>query len=111
MLPTMCLSNVEGEKNNQNDITSMSCVRNMCRYTEVTKVFHVSCTQRHATRKECTSVAYNFIVSPCLLVDLGRPVHGLFSIFFHGSNLLKNLDTADRLNPMIFPIFVFFNSS
>ena len=61
MLPTMCLSNVEGEKNNQNDITSMSCVRNMCRYTEVTKVFHVSCTQRHATRKECTSVAYNFI--------------------------------------------------
>ena len=49
--------------------------------------------------------------SPCLLVDLGRPVHGLFSIFSHGSNLLKNLDTADRLNPMIFPISVFLNPS
>jgi hypothetical protein len=49
--------------------------------------------------------------SPCLLVDLGRHVHGLFSIFSHGSNLFKNLDTADRLNPMIFPIFVFFNPS
>jgi hypothetical protein len=28
----------------------------------------------------------------------------LFSIFSHGSNLFKNLDTADRLIPMIFPI-------
>ena len=45
--------------------------------------------------------------SPCLLVDLGRHVHRLFSIFSHGSNLFKNLDTADRLNPMIFPIFFF----
>jgi hypothetical protein len=91
MLPTMCLSNVEGEKNNQNDITSMSCVRNMCRYTEVTKVLNR------------VSFFYDPVLhalSPCLLVDLGRPVHGLFSIFFHGSNLLKNLDTADRLNPM-----------
>ena len=25
------------------------------------KIFHVSCTRRHATRKECTSVVYNFI--------------------------------------------------
>ena len=49
--------------------------------------------------------------SPCLLVDLGRYIHGLFSISSHGSNLFKNLDTADRLYPMIFPIFVFFNPS
>ena len=36
---------------------------------------------------------------PCLLVDLGRPVHGLFCIFphWHCSNLLKILDTADRV--------------
>ena len=49
-------------------ITYLACV---CRkfshyiisiiYTKVTKVFHVSCTRRHATRKECTSVVYNFI--------------------------------------------------
>jgi hypothetical protein len=38
-------------------------------------------------------------------------LHGLFSIFSHGSNLLKKLDTADRLNPMIFPISVFLNPS
>ena len=46
--------------------------------------------------------------SPCLLVDLGRPVHGLFSIFSCWSNLFKYLDTADRLNPIIFPISVLF---
>jgi hypothetical protein len=49
--------------------------------------------------------------SPCYLVDLGRPLHGLFSIFSHGSNLFKDLDTADRLNPMIFQISVFLNPS
>ena len=51
------------------------------------------------------------VCSPCLLVDMGWYVHDLFSIFSHGSNLLKNLDTADRLNPIIFPISVGLNPS
>ena len=45
--------------------------------------------------------------SPCLLVDLCRPVHSLFSMFSGWTNLFKNLDTADQLNPIIFPISVF----
>jgi len=49
--------------------------------------------------------------SPCLLVDLGRPVRSLFSMFSRWSNIFKNLDTADRLNPIIFPISVFLNPS
>ena len=40
-------------------------------------------------------------------VDVGRHVHGLFSISSHGSNLFKNLDIADRLNSMIFLILFF----
>jgi hypothetical protein len=49
--------------------------------------------------------------SPCLLVDLGRPVRGLCSIVSLWSNIFFNLDTADRLNPIIFPISVFLNPS
>lgn len=44
--------------------------------------------------------------SPCLLVDLGRSVRGFFSIFSCWSNLLKNVDTVDRLYTIIFPISV-----
>ena len=45
--------------------------------------------------------------SPWLFVDLGRPVRGFFSIFSCWSNLLKNVDTVDRLNRIIFPTSVF----
>jgi hypothetical protein len=69
-----------------------------------------SIQSRNLLLRSCFTSLIN-VRSPCLLVDLGRPVHGLFSIFSHGSNLLKYLDTADRLNPMIFPISVFLNPS
>ena len=54
---------------------------------------------------QCCFTSLINVSSSCLLVDPGQPVHGLFSIFSHGSNLFLNLDTVDRLNPMIFPIF------
>ena len=43
------------------------------------------------------------VCSPCLLVDLGWPVHGLFCIFPHCSNLFNILDTADWLFLFIHP--------
>ena len=44
--------------------------------------------------------------SPCLLIDLGRSVRGFFSIFSLQSNILKNVDTVDLLNP--FPLYFWF---
>ena len=52
--------------------------------------------------RSCFTILINAHL-PSLLVDLGRHVHGLFSIF----SLWSNLDTSNRLNPTIFPICVF----
>ena len=65
-------------------------------------------TMRKLLLRSCFTSLIN-VRSPCLLVDLGRPVHGLFSIFSHWSNLLKKFRHCRSKKK--FPIWVFFNPS